>query len=86
MGGRAGLAGRLPTEIRTGSELDAERQQPRAGRSRDGTDDFPAVPVEIDLLPGLDRFRDFHTVSPSIGVLEAENGAHASLIGVTARA
>jgi hypothetical protein len=86
VGGRDGLAGRLPTQERTGDGLGAERQLPRAGPSRDATDDFPAVPVEGDLLPGLDLFRNLHMVGSPVGVLEAEKGAHTTFIGVTGRA
>jgi hypothetical protein len=42
------------------------------------------MPVEVELLPGLNLFRDVQTVSPPVGVLEAENGAHDTFIGVTA--
>jgi hypothetical protein len=40
------------------------------------------MPVQADLLAGLDLVRDLHTVGTSVGVLEAENGAHAAYIGI----
>jgi hypothetical protein len=71
----------LPAKKRTGKF--AVRDDPSARLSGDATDDSPAMPVEIELLPGLDLFRNVHTVCPSIGVLEAENAEHAAFIGVT---
>jgi len=82
-GSRAALARRLPAKKRTGSGF-AVGEDPCPRRSGDATDNSPAMPVQADLLPGRDLFRDLHTVSPSIGILEAESGGHTASIGVTA--